>query len=163
MWFVSYLWRAVPCCVCTSVGLVANRNASFNLPLSKERALFSTSARADVNVILKCKYLLTEMSRTFLNEIIKTEKLIPWISGMRLCMRVWVFLVEQKCWLSSLARLLTHCSLESCRLLRCKPVWRPVMESVIHQEAKRSSQTDEEPPVCWTSVAFTIITPSKNK
>lgn len=127
MWFVSYLYRPVQCRVCASSGLVTNRNASFNLPLPKERTLFSTSASADVNVKLKCKYLLTEMSRAFLGIIIKTEKLIPWISVMRM----WVFLVEQKSWLSSLARLPSHSSLACCRRLRCKLVWRPEMESVI--------------------------------
>lgn len=61
---------AVWCCAmsCLCVG-----KASFHLPLLKEHALFSTSARDDVNVTLKCKYLLKEMSRTFLSKIINTE------------------------------------------------------------------------------------------
>lgn len=77
------------------------------------------------------------------------------------CVSVSVFLVELKCWVSSLAQLQMHRFLESCRLLRCKPVARPVMESVIHQEARGGRQTDEELPACSTSVAFMIITPSK--
>lgn len=65
------------CRVCASAGLAANGNASIQSHLPRERALFSTSASADGNVRLKCKYLLMEMSRAILDKIIKMEKLIP--------------------------------------------------------------------------------------
>lgn len=57
---------------CSSVP--ANVKTLRPLPLVREHVLFSTSASADVNVELKCKYLLMEKSRAFLDRVIKMEK-----------------------------------------------------------------------------------------